>query len=520
MNLRAKFVLASASLILIVVSGVMVSLYFSEKKKLWGEIEAQQRDDLAKLAKVCGESLRMNDELAFLNYSKTLIPSPLVTYVKYSNMDKTNTWSVDKDEFRCPSRYAISDAVWASRKFVNVELTLPSGLSVIEVTQPVSKWGFVSVGYSKAAIIKLLNETLWKTTKLLLIVGFVTIIFGFVLALVMSGALTRPIDLLMKAALDIARGKKGIQVKAETSDELGQLVHTFNTMSKELTKLDELKDDFMSHVTHELRSPLTSIIATVELLAEMPLATKDPKFRRSIDRLIYGSERLNRLVDNILDLTRMEAGKMQFDIQPVNIAVIVTEMADFFEPRAMEKGLKISAIVPPKLLLVLGDPERVRQILSNLIYNAIKFTNTGGIVVWAKEKDGAMQVGVQDTGVGIPVEQLNSVFEKFETLKDTRNRVSKPVPGSGLGLNIVKRSVAAQGGTIWVESEVDKGSTFIFTLPLAPADAHAKPTLSEASMGTPLISREKHEDSVPRPENGRSALIMDEPSEQQKKAAS
>jgi len=115
------------------------------------------------------------------------------------------------------------------------------------------------------------------------------------------------------------------------SDELARLTHTFNNMSKELSKLDEMKDDFMSHVTHELRSPLTSIIATVELMAEMPIMQKDEKMKRSIDRLVYGSERLNRLVDNILDLTKLEAGKMHFDIQPVNMGTIASEMADFFE---------------------------------------------------------------------------------------------------------------------------------------------------------------------------------------------
>jgi signal transduction histidine kinase len=245
------------------------------------------------------------------------------------------------------------------------------------------------------------------------------------------------------------------------------LTKTFNRMSEELIKLDRLKDDFMSHVTHELRSPLTSIIATVELMSEMPIATKDPKVRRSIDRLVFGSERLNRLVDNILDLTRMEAGKMPFDIQPVNMGALIREMADFFEPRAMEKGLKIQAMVPAEFPLVLADSEKIRQVISNLIHNAVKFTNKGGIVLWLKEQNGMATVGVQDSGVGIPKGQLDTVFKKFECLKDTRDRVEKPVPGSGLGLNIVQNSLKAQGGRIWVESEVNKGSTFIFQLPFA-----------------------------------------------------
>src|SRR5205807_158304 len=136
--------------------------------------------------------------------------------------------------------------------------------------------------------------------------------------------------------------------------------------------------------------------------------------KRSVERLMYGSERLNRLVDNILDLTRMEAGKMPFDIQAVDIAKVLLEMADFFEPRAQEKGLKIQAMVPEQFPYAMADPERVRQAISNLIHNAIKFTNKGGIVLWVKEKEGMAHVGVQDTGVGIPNDKLSAVFKKFE----------------------------------------------------------------------------------------------------------
>lgn len=192
---------------------------------------------------------------------------------------------------------------------------------------------------------------------------------------------------------------------------------------------------------------------------------------------MFGSERLNRLVDNILDLMKMEAGQMNFDIQPTDMGQILKEMADFFEPRAQEKKLVIQAVVPSRLPLVMADAERIRQVISNLIHNAIKFTNKGGIALKAYEAEGQLRIEVQDTGVGIPADKLNSVFNKFECLKDTKDRVEKPVPGSGLGLNIVQNSIKAQNGKIWVESTVNKGTSFIFTLPLAPSAKQAiKPT--------------------------------------------
>ncbi len=480
MNLKTKFHLASSCLILTVVIGTMLSLVLSERTRLKQEIERQQADELDKLARVCADSMIVFDEPALINYAKNLVnmTGPKLAYagVIYENSADGSPWiwgyGSESISYVDPKDESV-DAISKSGRLLKRHL-IWNGQKITELSRPVEKIGYARLGYSDATVAAMLRETIKKSIRRFSVIGLIAIFFGLILAHLFSAALARPINLLMQGADAIAKGQKGIKVPEGSNDELGQLTRTFNRMSEELIKLDQLKDDFMSHVTHELRSPLTSIIATVELMSEMPVAGTEPKLRRSIDRLIYGSERLNRLVDNILDLTRMEAGKMPFDIQPVNIGKILCEMADFFEPRTMEKGLKIRAIVPRRFPLVMADPERIRQVISNLIHNAIKFTNKGGLVLWVKEKDGLVQVGIQDTGVGIPKDKLDSVFKKFECLKDTRDRVDKPVPGSGLGLNIVLNSIKSQGGQIWVESEVDKGSTFIFTLPLAPADLQEK----------------------------------------------
>ena len=498
MNLRTKFHLASSCLILTVVIGMMTSLVVFEKKRLRADIERQQMDELDKLARVCEDTMIVFDEPALFKYAKNLValayPKILFAGFVYPKASAGSPWVWDQESDRISyvdeSDRNVSEIQDSGKTLIRN--TLFNGHKITELSKPVNRIGYVRIGYSQDAVNALLKETIRKSMKRFLVVGLFAIAFGLFLAQLFSAALSRPIKDLMQAANDIARGQKGVRIPVGGDDELGKLTKTFNHMSEELNKLDLLKDDFMSHVTHELRSPLTSIIATIELLSEMPFANKDAKVRRSIDRLIFGSERLNRLVDNILDLTRMEAGKMSFDIQPVNLGALVCEMADFFEPRAMEKELKIQAIVPPKFPLVLADSERIRQVISNLVHNAIKFTNNGGIVLWVKEMNGMATVGVQDTGVGIPADKLNIVFRKFECLQDTRDRVEKPVPGSGLGLNIVQNSIKAQHGRIWVESEVDKGSTFIFQLPFASAkdQADARAVASEASraMTVPPVS--------------------------------
>jgi len=491
MNLRTKFRLASSCLILIVVVGMMATLYTAEKKQLTTEIAEEQQGDLTKLAGVCEQSMLASDELILINYVKTLALSPKVSFAGFVSRDGSGWIYSRKNKFELTdAKDASVKTILSSRGQLRREEKNESGEGIIALSQPVRGRGYVRLGYSQDVVNQLFQRSVSQKFKRFSIVGMVAIAFGLLLAQILGLALSRPLQLLVEAAEAIGKGTKGVKIPVGGKDELGHLTETFNNMSQELSKLDELKDDFMSHVTHELRSPLTSIIATVELMAEMPQMQKDPKFKRSIDRLVYGSERLNRLVDNILDLTKMEAGKMVFDLQPVNMGVIVGEMADFFEPRAMEKGLEIRAHVPPVLPLAMADPERIRQALSNLIFNAIKFTNRGEIVIWVRQKENNLLIGVQDSGVGIPKEKLHTVFQKFECLQDTRNRVEKPVPGSGLGLNIVMNSIKAQGGTIWVESEVDKGSTFIFTLPVAPANLQNKTLEASTRKETALSSRQ------------------------------
>jgi signal transduction histidine kinase len=479
MTLRTKFYLASSCLILTVVAGMMASLFVYEQKRLREDMNQEQVEDLNKLARVCEDTMIVFDEPALFKYARNLVElsaSKLVYagFVYPQGQDGVPwVWRHDSDRivYMDPMSAEIQ-AVVGSNQTQRRELIV-NNERIVELSRPVGRYGFVRLGYSQSVVEKIFHQTIAKSINRFLVVGLIAVVIGLVLASFFSAALSRPILNLKEAADAIARGKKGVKVTAASRDEIGQLAGTFNHMSDELAKLDQLKDDFMSHVTHELRSPLTSIIATAELMSEMKAVNTDAKMRRSVDRLIFGSERLNRLVDNILDLTRLEAGKMPFDIQPVDFRKILTEMADFFEPRAMEKALTVRAVVPATFPLVSADAERMRQVLSNLIYNAIKFTNKGGITLKLYEQDGMATVAVQDTGVGIAKDKLNAVFEKFECLKETRDRVEKPVPGSGLGLNIVQNSIKAQNGKIWVESEMNKGSSFIFQLPFAPAETHA-----------------------------------------------
>jgi signal transduction histidine kinase len=475
MNLKTKFQLAISSLVVTVVAGMMFTLYFDEREQLRVDFEREQQAELAKLAGVCEHSFLAKDEPFLLNYSKSLMMSPVVAYAGFFNSSTNMGWIYSDKGMFLPVRANDPNIqeILLSDGLVRRQLKFGSD-NVTELSIPVKSRGLVRLGYSEEALNILFQVSFRQKFKRVLLVGVVSLIFGLLLAQFLGSMLSRPLRRLIEAANALARGEKNIYVPVQSYDEVGRLTRTFNAMAGELAKLDKLKDDFMSHVTHELRSPLTSIIATIDLINDVPEVEANPRLRRSVDRLVYGAERLQRLVDNILDLMKMKAGKMSFDIQPVSLPIILHEMADFFAPRAEEKGLAIKVQAPEHFPYSMADPEKVRQILSNLIHNAVKFTNRGEVTLWLRQVNSMAEIGVQDTGVGIPSDQLHRIFEKFEALPDTKNRVDQPVPGSGLGLNIVQMSVRAQGGSVRVQSKVDKGSVFVFTLPLAPEKIQRK----------------------------------------------
>jgi len=236
-------------------------------------------------------------------------------------------------------------------------------------------------------------------------------------------------------------------------------------MSNQLKEIDQMKSDFLASVTHELKSPLTSLIMYIDLFltgATGKVNEKAKKFLRIMER---NSNRLARFIDDLLDMAKIERGKMEIKKESLGILPIVSETVELMKPQADEKDIEIAINIPNNLPLVLIDGDRTRQIITNLLSNSIKFTpEKGKISIKIQDDKKYLQVSLSDTGIGIPPDKTSKIFDKFEQVKEIRERVKGP-RGTGLGLAIVKSIVEAQGGKIWVESEVDKGSTFYFTLP-------------------------------------------------------
>lgn len=247
------------------------------------------------------------------------------------------------------------------------------------------------------------------------------------------------------------------------------------TANEKLQELDRLKSAFVSIASHELRTPMTSIKGYVENMLEGLTGALSEKQAHYLGRVRHNVDRLTRLINQLLDLSRLDARVLELVLAPLSIHEVVTEVVDGFRPLAQEKSLTISEHQADELPLILADRDKLNQILTNLIQNAVKFTPAGGRVRVESQVrgDGFVQTCVADTGCGIPPHELNKVFERFFR----GDSAPAEARGTGLGLTITKSLVEMHGGCIWAESTPGKGSRFFFTMPVSDS-LHPLPPLT------------------------------------------
>jgi two-component system phosphate regulon sensor histidine kinase PhoR len=230
----------------------------------------------------------------------------------------------------------------------------------------------------------------------------------------------------------------------------------------QIRRLETIRRDFISNISHELRTPLAALKALVDTLRDGALEDP-PAAERFLNRMETEVDALTQMVQELLELSRIESGRAPLHLAPVPVADVVLPPVERLRPQAERAGLTLTVTLPPDLPALLADAERIQQVVSNLVHNAVKFTPPGGQVsVWAERTGGEVVIRVHDTGVGIPSDDLPRIFERFYKADRARSG-----GGTGLGLAIARHIVQAHGGRIWVESVEGQGSTFYFSLPLA-----------------------------------------------------
>lgn len=457
MRLREKVFSFVSLLVVFVLACVALSLLTIERRVLVREAARRRVAAMESLAGVVRESDITRDPLLLVNYLKTVSRTqPEAAWLCVVTPGGRIQGSNDLNLFGM------------ERKAV----TVPAALEVLKQTVEYqgATLGYVEIGFDRRVSDAQLQQSLRQLIARLTMLGGFTLVIGLLCSFLLARDLTEPIGKLSQAAASLSEGKADVPLEVRRSDELGDLARSFDDMRSRLKDLDRMKDDFVHSTTHELRTPLGAIEAHANAIIEdldaaqgIPPANLED-WMSSLQHIKQNCARLGRFVNAMLDLAKIERGKMEIHPRDVALADVVEEVSLFFAPQVEERKVRLVRRLPAELPSVFADPDALHQIFSNLIGNALKFTPANGQIEISAEEvhPHTVRVQVSDTGPGIPKEMMPRLFGKFQQAKD-RPRAG----GTGLGLAICKALIELHGGKIGAVSRMGRGSTFYFTLPQA-----------------------------------------------------
>ena len=316
------------------------------------------------------------------------------------------------------------------------------------------------------------NASSFSSSRALFIgVAAAALVLALLLGFVLSWSLIDPIQRIDDRLAGIASGDFSGHVEVANRDELGALSANVNRMNEELRRLyteleaaSQHKSEFLANMSHELRTPLNAIIGFSQVLRDEMVGSVNEKQAEYLDDIISSGNHLLSLINDVLDLSKVEAGQVELDVHPFSLREALERGVVMVRERATEDGVRVAFTADPEVDVVDGDERRIKQVIFNLLSNAVKFTPAGGEVdVSATRANGEVLVAVADTGPGIAPEDFERIFEEFQQTEAGGEHHE----GTGLGLALSKRFVELHGGRIWLESEVGRGSTFTFALPMS-----------------------------------------------------
>lgn len=303
------------------------------------------------------------------------------------------------------------------------------------------------------------NRQIWFTYVVAILVGVIIIVITIWSGVYFIKSIIRPVQQVSDAARKIALGNMDTDLTTSGADEISELCESINYMASELKNADAIKNDFISSVSHELRTPLTAIRGWGETI-KMSIGNDDEIVRRGTDIILGEADRLSGLVEELLDFSRMQSGKLSLHMQEINIITILEEAVYMYRETAKQQNIHLTYLQTAEEAMVMADKNRIKQVFINVIDNAIKYSEAGGsVTVGAVKEDGCVRITVSDTGVGINPKDLDHVKEKFY-------KANKNVRGSGIGLAMADEIVKQHNGLLLLESEEGVGTTVTIVLAL------------------------------------------------------
>jgi len=485
-TLQDKFGIFIAAIIALIIAGM--SLFFFSQ--LTDSLMNSLRTDLVDMAQILAKNIDANSIPRILAGSERSKPYwDLKKYLKGIQLQnnkiksiyvmvktaKPNIWKFVADEDQNPKTMAHLNEEYDVSGYPQMKMAFGGPVADQETSS--DKWGRWLSGYApiydrdghpvaivgidiSAGDVDSLRRNVLNTVVICFAIGLaLAIIFGRIGAITITG----PVTALLKGVRNIEEGRYGYKIDVHRRDEIGDLVAGFNRMSDKLGEVDKLKSDFMSVISHELYTPLTPLKDAAAMLKADPQLP--PESRALVDIMDRQTNRMQNLVDEILDFSWLEIKEWKLDLEPVNPKLLAKEVFLEMMERSAKKKIKLTEKVSEHLPTVRMDKKRIQHVLKILIDNAVKFSPEESEVLLTVDRvGGGVEFAVADQGLGLKPQDIDAIFQSFHQVEDHMTRIRG---GMGLGLAIAKRIIEAHNGTIWAESAgLGEGSRFIFLLPM------------------------------------------------------
>ena len=474
MKLRGKSALVVSVLLGVVIFSLSYNILITQKKFFVQLISESRIKTLKSFVSMSKEAIKIKNFSQVKNAVELLVLTykPSVVYAGYISEDGVVVYASKYGDVNIDSEYknrikkANSDSI---EYYISY-----NGEQIHEFVTPFfidgNNMGTFIVGFSQNEMKKQIDEAFSSIISNIKKIAIVILILSILLSYLFGYyTFVKPIRILIKASKQITKGDFNVEIKANRRDEIGYLSKTFNDMAKQIKELDSMKDSFVSSVSHELRSPLSAIDGYCDLLIDCinNNYSKEQQLK-GLQIIKNATIRLTSFINNVLDLAKIKANKLELKKVDADIVSLVNEVITLYKPLVIQQKKNIYSEISFDIPKVNIDVEKIKQVIMNLVSNAIKFTKENCnivIKIFPNSKGYGrkyIEVWVQDDGVGIPKHSVDLIFQKFYQVKE---EVLKSPRGTGLGLAIVFEIIKIHKGYVWVSNNENKGATFKIALP-------------------------------------------------------
>jgi len=452
MNLTKRLSLTHGFIALLAVVVTLVVMIGGAQILFLSEAHESEQKQIGSFALAAREAYFAHEDVEVLNYIKMASKDDMVAFTAYVS---------DKGQHLVlPSSFADQDLTQGDK-------VLPNGRRVSVLSIPVQvegqKVGLVSIGYDTEKVEKRIQTQVWHWIELAVVAGLSALVVAVLLSVLVAGHLVRPLKRIREGTEEVRAGKLDKLVDVDRSDEIGDLARDFNAMVVKLKELEAMKRDFVAGVTHDFGTPLHAIRNALEIMQENRAGELTAKQAEYLMLISNSTIQLTSFINNLLTTASIEAAKAEPYYELFDVVALAREVVELYQPLAENKGLWLKLESSASTLLLVSDVIMMRQILTNMISNAMKYTVTGGAMVNLFEVGDVFTMTISDTGIGIDLKNQELIFDKFFRVRQPKSFSVQQ--GAGLGLAIVKGLVEVMKGSVSVESRPEGGTTFTIRLP-------------------------------------------------------